>query len=183
MVFSRRMVALVFSRRGLASGLDRSRFGGEISGAQALRGPTTRASTSAEHAVHSWTTVPPAKSLAPISSIQPSGPQTQWHTGAYTSTDHTRMNAAYALNRIRSTTDPDMMAAPITAKVIWKTQNNNIGNLVFGHTLCSMSGRPTYSKPPMKPPPTPCPKANEKPRTIQEKDTMPMAMMLIIIVL
>jgi hypothetical protein len=45
------------------------------------RGPRMIAATRAETPALTWTTVPPAKSSAPIPAIQPPGPHTQWASG------------------------------------------------------------------------------------------------------
>jgi hypothetical protein len=63
-----------------------------------------------------WTTVPPAKSSAPIFESQPP-PHTQWATGAYTTSDHAVMKITYAEKRIRSTMAPEMSAAVMMQNV------------------------------------------------------------------
>mmetsp|Transcript_67403 Transcript_67403/g.206425 ORF Transcript_67403/g.206425 Transcript_67403/m.206425 type:complete len:364 (-) Transcript_67403:63-1154(-) len=149
--------------------------------ARALPGPRSAAKTKAVVPVHSCTTVPPAKSFAPSSSIQPPGPQTQWQTGAYTTRDHKKMKIMYALNRIRSTTAPEMMAAPMIAKAIWKATKSNAGTAVSGQTLSSKPCNPMYAKSPIKG--EPVPNAREKPSKHQGMATTPMEMRLIIMVL
>jgi hypothetical protein len=56
--------------------------------------PITSAAARAAIPALMWTTVPPAKSRAPNSRIQPPGAHTQWASGAYTSTSHSAVKAA-----------------------------------------------------------------------------------------
>jgi hypothetical protein len=65
------------------------------------------------------TTVPPAKSSAPSWNSQPVGLNTQWATGAYTSTNHSPRNATQPANFMRSAVAPVMSAGVITANIIW----------------------------------------------------------------
>src|SRR5437016_91775 len=51
------------------------------------RGPRNHAATRADTPALTWTTVPPAKSSAPIFWSQPPAPHTQCASGAYTSVD------------------------------------------------------------------------------------------------
>src|SRR5438093_5651622 len=74
------------------------------------RGPRNQAATSADTPALTWTTVPPAKSSAPIFCSQPPAPHTQWARGAYTSVDQRMRKARYARNRTRSTMAPDTSA-------------------------------------------------------------------------
>src|SRR5688572_3349407 len=83
-----------------------------------VRLPMTIAATSAATPALTWTTVPPAKSHAPISASHPP-PHTQCASGAYTTTDQSEMNTRYAENRIRSTTAPEISAAVIMQNVAW----------------------------------------------------------------
>ena len=53
--------------------------------------PTTNAATSAATPALTCTTVPPAKSSAPMSASHPP-PHTQWATGAYTTSPHREIN-------------------------------------------------------------------------------------------
>ena len=55
---------------------------GPTSFSTCLRGPRIPPATRPDTPELMWTTVPPAKSKAPISPIQPPGPQTQWQRGA-----------------------------------------------------------------------------------------------------
>ena len=55
---------------------------GPTSFSTCLRGPRIAPATKPDTPELMWTTVPPAKSRAPISAIQPPAPQTQWHKGA-----------------------------------------------------------------------------------------------------
>ena len=74
-----------------------SRVSGTLCGSSdedgySCRLPTTIAATSAATPAFTWTTVPPAKSHAPMSASHPP-PHTQCASGAYTTTDHSVMNA------------------------------------------------------------------------------------------
>src|SRR2546427_12552141 len=51
---------------------------------KSFRGPSMRAATSADTPALMWTTVPPAKSIAPSLASQPPDPHTQWASGSYT---------------------------------------------------------------------------------------------------
>src|SRR3990170_3767279 len=83
-----------------------------------LRRPSTMMAASAATPAFTWTTVPPAKSTAPIRPSQPP-PHTQWARGAYTRTDHRPRNRTVAENRIRSATAPVMSAGVMIANIIW----------------------------------------------------------------
>ena len=67
-----------------------------------------------------WTTSPPAKSSAPMTSpiSEPSPPQTMCASGAYTTRDQATMKATTAPNRMRPATDPVTIAAVIMANAI-----------------------------------------------------------------
>src|SRR5262245_17403710 len=78
--------------------------------------PTAIAHATAAIAAFTWTTVPPAKSSAPIIASHPP-PQPQCPTGAATRIPHSEMNVTYAENRIRSTIDPEISAAVMMANV------------------------------------------------------------------
>src|SRR5688500_12891703 len=80
--------------------------------------PTTTAATSAATPALTCTTVPPAKSRAPIWASQPP-PHTQCAIGQYTTSIHNEMKVTYAENRMRSTTAPEMSAAVMMANVPW----------------------------------------------------------------
>ena len=76
------------------------------------------AATSAATAAVIFTTVPPAKSCRPIAPSHPP-PQTQWHTGEYTTSSHRALNISIAEKRIRSANAPAISAGVIMANVIW----------------------------------------------------------------
>ena len=65
-----------------------------------------------------WTTVPPAKSSAPIFARKPP-PHTQCAIGAYTTRAQSVMKVTYAENRMRSTTAPEISAAVMMQNVPW----------------------------------------------------------------
>src|ERR671923_1139434 len=64
-----------------------------------LRFPSTIANASAENPAVMCTTVPPAKSKAPMLRRMPPTPQTQWATGSYTNVAHNTVNTRKALKR------------------------------------------------------------------------------------
>ena len=74
------------------------------------------AATSADTPELMCTTVPPAKSSAPMPPIQPP-PHTQWASGSYTSVAHRIANARNALNFIRSATAPAISAGVMIANI------------------------------------------------------------------
>ena len=69
------------------------------------------------------TTVPPAKSRAPIFPNQPPAPQTQCAKGLYTKVDQSNMKTKKVLNFMRSAKAPVMRAGVIMANMAWKTIN------------------------------------------------------------
>ena len=72
------------------------------------------------------TTVPPAKSNAPICINHPP-PHTQWAIGIYTIVPHAMMNNIQAEVFILPTIAPEISAAVSPAKVNWNTINNIVG--------------------------------------------------------
>src|SRR5579883_1230529 len=74
-----------------------------------------------------WTTVPPAKSSAPLLASHPVGEKTQWATGAYTAIAHRVMNTTKLPNLSRSAEDPVIRAGVMTANIIWKMTNTRGG--------------------------------------------------------
>ena len=80
------------------------------------------AATSADTPELMWTTVPPAKSSAPMSPIQPP-PHTQWASGSYTSVAHRTANVRNALNFMRSAIAPAISAGVMIANMPWKIMN------------------------------------------------------------
>ncbi len=78
--------------------------------------PSTIAVTMAATPAVICTTVPPAKSSRPICPSQPP-PQTQWHTGRYTSNNHSAENINIAEKRMRSAKPPTIRAGVMMAKV------------------------------------------------------------------
>ena len=70
--------------------------------------------------------MPPAKSSVPPLNSQP-GPNAQWASTAYTSTDHSAAKTRNAPKRIRSTTAPEIRATVMMQKVAWKAKNSRCG--------------------------------------------------------
>ena len=70
-----------------------------------------------------WTTVPPAKSSAPILRRNPPTPHTQCATGSYTSVDHRSVKRQKAENLILSAKAPRMSAGVMTANIPWNIMN------------------------------------------------------------
>jgi hypothetical protein len=66
-----------------------------------------------------WTTVPPAKSRAPLVRRNPPTPHTQWATGSYTSVAHSREKTQNAENFIRSAKAPMISAGVMIANMPW----------------------------------------------------------------
>src|SRR5208282_3887363 len=92
------------------------------------RGPRYNAHTSADTPDVMCTTVPPAKSRQgnrPLREAfsRPPFPQTMCAMGAYTTSDHSTMKAAMALNFMRSANAPAMSAGVMMANINWKTMN------------------------------------------------------------
>jgi len=83
--------------------------------------PIISAQTSADTPDEMWTTVPPAKSSAPIFLSQPPSPHTQWASGSYTSVAQSRTNRMNAENFFRSAKAPVMSAGVMMANIIWKS--------------------------------------------------------------
>ena len=63
-----------------------------------------------------WTTVPPAKSSAPMAPIQPP-PHTQWASGSYTRVLHNKPKIRKAENFMRSAKAPVMSAGVMAANM------------------------------------------------------------------
>ena len=101
-------------------------WGGIAVPGKPLRLPRTIAATIAATPALMWTTVPPAKSMKPMSPSQPP-PQTQWHTGAYTSNSHREENHSTAENFMRSAKPPTIRAGVMMANVIWNMKNTVSG--------------------------------------------------------
>ena len=93
--------------------------GAMLSDPNPFRFPTTRAAASAETPEVMWTTVPPAKSRAPMFRIHPPIPHTQWATGLYTSKAHSRLKTRKVEKRNRSANAPVISAGVMTANIIW----------------------------------------------------------------
>ncbi len=123
--------------------------GGIASRGQPRRLPRTSAPARAAAPALMCTTVPPAKSRAPRSKIQPAGLKTQWATGVYTSSSHRPVNAAQAENRMRSAMAPLISAGVMMAKVIWNAMNSKGGMVSAskpGGAFVIRSLSPTKSK-------------------------------------
>src|SRR5579875_152685 len=122
------------------------------------------------------TTVPPAKSSTPRRASQPSGLNTQWANGTYTTNSHTTTKTTNPLNRMRSTVPPLMSAAVITANIIWNTMTAD-GDTTSpwkpGSPRC-MPPSPANPSPPITPPPASAPKDRLKPRTAHSTVPSPM---------
>jgi hypothetical protein len=129
-------------------------------------------STSAAAPAFTCTTAPPAKSSAPRSNSQPP-PKIQWHTGTYTSNDHSAMKPTHAPKRMRSAIAPVISAGVMTANVSWKATNSNAG--MVPETSLPMPLRPMKSKFPIQPPSPAFPNASEYPTKTQMTATMPIA--------
>ena len=69
------------------------------------------------------TTVPPAKSSAPIFLSQPPSPHTQCASGSYTMVAHSTVNSRKAENFLRSAKAPVISAGVMMANIIWKIMN------------------------------------------------------------
>src|SRR6185503_9992318 len=83
-----------------------------------LRLPSTIAKAKAENPAVICTTVPPAKSSAPMLRKMPPTPHTQCATGSYTNVAHNSVKIRNDLKRIRSTNAPVMSAGVMMANII-----------------------------------------------------------------
>ncbi len=113
------------------------------------RTPSMSAATSAAVPAVTCTTVPPAKSIRPSSPSQPP-PQTQWHTGTYTSITQAALKISMAEKRIRSAKPPTISAGVITAKVSWNAAKATSG-IVPDRVSAPMPLNITRPKPPIQP--------------------------------
>jgi hypothetical protein len=73
------------------------------------------------------TTVPPAKSRAPLLNSQPVPPQTARATGRYEKVNQITAKISTALNLVRSAKPPTARAVVMAAKVAWNTMNTYSG--------------------------------------------------------
>ena len=79
--------------------------------------PITIAVTSAAIPALICTTVPPAKSNAPLALSHPPIPHTQLHTGSYTNVAQSKVKSKNALNFILSANAPIISAGVIIANI------------------------------------------------------------------
>src|SRR5688572_30565945 len=86
-----------------------------------LRAFKTIAPAKAAQPADICTTVPPAKSNAPILNKKPSGCQVQCAIGAYTNKLKSAINKTYAVKRILSATAPTTNPGVIMANINWNT--------------------------------------------------------------
>src|SRR5207244_6568738 len=85
-----------------------------------------------------WTTVPPAKSSAPIFLSQPPSPHTQWASGSYTSVAQSRTNRMNAENFFRSAKAPVMSAGVMMANIIWRSEEHTSELQSPDHLVCRL---------------------------------------------
>ena len=98
-----------------------------------------------------WTTVPPAKSMAPRCDVPRNPPpHTQCAIGEYTRTDHSVRSISHPENFIRSAKAPVIRAGVMMANISWNAMNTDAGMVPMGFapTWC----RPQYVRPPISAP-------------------------------
>src|SRR5262245_42301633 len=123
--------------------------------------PSMIAATSAEKPLDMWTTIPPAKSIAPDLKIQPSDPHTMCAIGQYTTSSQIVMKVTQTLNFMRSAIAPRIRAGVMIARIAWNMMKTDSGMFRGGRAKFAVTAsmvtpeRPAFERSPIQSLPVP----------------------------